>query len=91
MEGGAATQDKLASQQGIVRYLHHGHREQEVLLDLVLVLPGVFNAPLGYVRPTHHMSGSTSSFTTILHFESSLPVLADDGERKEGSLARAAQ
>ena len=44
-----------------------------------------------YVSPAHHMSGSTSSFTTILHFASSLPVLADAGERKDGSLASVAQ
>ena len=91
VEGGAAPEHQLAAQQGIVRYFDHGHREQEVLLDLVLVLPGVVDAPLGYVGPAHHMSGSTSSFTMILHFASSLPVLADAGERKDGSLASVAQ
>ena len=91
MERGAAPEHQLAAQQGIARNLDHGHREQEVLLDLVRVLPGMLHAPLRYVGSAHHMSGSISSFTTILHFASSLPVLADAGERKEGSLARDAQ
>ena len=36
----------------------------------------------------HHSSGSTSSFTMILHFLSSFPALLDKGERKDGSLER---
>ena len=91
MKRRAAPQHQLPAQQRVVGYLDHGARQQQVLLNLVLVLPWVGDAPLDDVASPDQRSGSTSSFTKTSQASSSVPCLEAVGERNDGELESPAQ